>query len=117
MAYDVKESPTGGTRAVMSPPTPPKMSDFDLTSVRIERVNNGVVIECNHKMKPEVEQKMRGKSGKDYVEYDVRNPSEKHVFDDVSAASEFIEARLMGKDYEKKEKADAGPKVKVKVTK
>ena len=104
-----------GTHAVMKPPSKPKMSDYDLTQVRIERVENGCSIECNFKMKPEVEKAMRGKSGKEYVDYDVRNTTEKHVFNNIEEAAEFVEARLMGKDYQKHEKAETKAKTKVKV--
>ena len=104
-----------GAHAVMKPPSKPKMSDYDLTQVRIERVENGCSIECNFKMKPEVEKAMQGKSGKEYVDYDVRNSTEKHVFNNIEEAAEFIEARLMGKDYQKHEKAETKAKTKVKV--
>lgn len=108
----VKEGYAGGTHAVLKAPTPPNMTDFDLTNVTIERAENGVVVECRYKMKPDVEKKMKGKAGRDYVDYDVRNPSEKHVFNDIAEAAEFLEARLLGKAYEKKEKAAAKVKVK-----
>lgn len=90
-----------GTHLTLSPPTPPKMSEFDLTNVRIERVANGVIVECNYKMKPGAESKAKKGSGRDYVDYDVRNPSEKHAFNDLEEASAFITARLLGKEYSK----------------
>lgn len=104
-----------GTKTVMKPPTPPKSSDYDMTDIHIERVNNGVVVECTHKMKPDVEKKMSGKDGKNYVDYDTRHKREKHAFNDMAAAAEFIESTLLGKGYEKHEKAETvGDKVKVK---
>ena len=95
-----------GSHTVMKPPTPPKLSDYDLTNVRIERAENGVVVECNYKMKPEAEKKLKGKDGKGYVDWDLRNSTEKHVFNNIAEAAEFLEARLLGKDYAKHEKAE-----------
>ena len=118
MAYDVKESTAapGGAHATMKAPTPPKLSDYDLTDVRISRAANGVSVECEHCLKPEVEKAMKAKNGKDhYLDYDIRRKSEKFVFNDLPKAAEFIEARLLGKDYATPEKAEAGAKVKVKV--
>lgn len=103
-----------GTHAVLKAPSKPNMSDYDLTNVRIERVENGCTVECNFKMKPEAEKTMKGKDGKNYVDYDIRNTSEKHVFNNISEAAEFIEARLLGKSYDKHEKAEIGAKAKVK---
>lgn len=102
-----------GTKTVMKPPTPPKSSDYDMTDIHIERVNNGVVVECTHKMKPEAEKKMSG-AGKNYVAYDTRHKREKHAFNDMAAAAEFIESTLMGKAQAKTEKAETTDKVKVK---
>lgn len=103
-----------GTHSTLVAPTPPKMSEFDLTNVRIERAENGVVVECNYRMKPEVQKKMQGKNGNGYVDYDVRQPTEKHVFNDIAAAAEFLEARLLGKEYTKHEKSEPAEKIKVK---
>ena len=105
MKTSIYVNDAGRTHAVLRPPSKPKMSDYDLTQVRIERVENGCTVECNFKMKPEVEKAMRGKSGRDYIDYDVRNTTEKHVFNNIGEAASFIEARLMGKDYGKQAKA------------
>lgn len=113
MDYQVKQNAVGNTHVTMKPPSMPKMSEYDLTNVRIKRVSNGCTVECNYKMKPETEAKMRGKNGKEYLDYDLRNPTEEHVFNNIGEAAEFIEARLLGKDYEKKEK-QSGDKVKVR---
>lgn len=111
--YDVKEDALGRTHSVMKPPAKPKMTDYDLTQVRIERVENGCTVECNYRMKPDAEKALRGKDGKTYVDYDVRNITEKHVFNDIGEAAEFIEARLLGKDYQKHGKAEVA-KMKVR---
>lgn len=104
--YEVGKNSLGRTHAVLKAPSKPKMSDFDLTNVRIERAENGVVVECNYRMKPEVELKMKGKDGKTYIDYDVRSPSEKHVFNNIEESAEFLEARLLGKDYQKHERKE-----------
>ena len=114
MSYVVSSRPTGGTSAVMKPPTPPKMSDFDLTSVRIEPAENGCVVECSYRMKPAVEQKMKAAKGKDgYIDYDVRNPSVKKVFagEEAKAIQSAIHDALNGK----KESAGEKPASKAKV--
>lgn len=115
-SYKVSERTAGpGMRAVLSPPTPPKASDFDLSSVRIEPAHNGCIVECTYKMKPDVEQKMKGKAGKDYVDYDVRNPTIKKVFQgaEAEAIKAAIQAALSGKKEESGEKKERPVKVKV----
>jgi hypothetical protein len=97
----------------MEPPKPPKMSDFDLTNIRIEPAENGCIVECSYKMKPEVQKKMSGKKG-EYVDYDVRNPSIKKVFtgEQAEEIKEAMHATLHGK-----EEAKATTKSKPKVSK
>src|SRR3990167_9939892 len=110
--YNVSMNSSGRTHAVLKPPSKPKMSEYDLTNVRIERAENGCTIECNFRMKPETEKSMRGKECKNYVDYEVRNITEKHVFNDIGEAAQFMEARLLGKDWQKHEKAEAKMKLK-----
>ena len=83
----------------LKPATKPNMKDYDLTRIGIDRADNGVIVNCSYKMKPEAA--LKATKGKDYLDYDQRNPDEKHVFDDMSAAAEFIEGRLTGKIDEK----------------
>ena len=114
MAYEVSSRPQGGSTAVMKPSAPPKMTDFDLRSVNIEPAQNGCIVECNYRMKPEVEAKMKAKAGKDgYVDYDVRNPSVKKVFagEEAKAIQSAIHDALNGK----KESAGEKPASKAKV--
>lgn len=114
-SYEVTNSPVGGTKATLQPPTPPKPQDFDLTSVRIEPAENGCVVECSYKMKPDVEQKMKAKAGKDhYVDYDVRNPSVKKVF--AGAEAEAIKTAIHESLNGKKE-SGGEKQVKVRVRK
>lgn len=102
-----------GTKTTVSGQQSPNMKDFDMTNVRIERAQNGVVVECNHKMKPEAQAKM-GKGNGDYVDYDSRNPTEKHVFNDMESASKFIKSRLAGEDYDAPQ-SEPAEKTKVRV--
>lgn len=110
--YDVETNSKGLTHATLRPPSKLKMSEYDLTNVRIERAENGCTIECNFRMKPETEKSLRGKDGKNYVDYDIRNITEKHVFNDIGEAAQFMESRLLGKDWQKHEKAEAKMKVR-----
>ena len=112
MPYDVSTNKLGRTEAVLSPAEPPEISDYDLTDARLESAKNGVIVTCEHKLKPDVERKMKGKEGKNYVDYEVRNRSTKHVFNDRGEATEFLASRLMGK--ESKPKVETSPKMKVR---
>ena len=55
---------------------------------------------------------MRGKDGQRHVDYDVRNRSTKHVFNDRGEATEFLASSLMVK--ESKPKVETSPKMKVR---
>jgi hypothetical protein len=114
-SYEVKTNPGGRTQATLKPPTPPKASDFDLTSVRIEPAENGCVVECSYKMKPDVAQKLKARAGKDhYLDYDVRNPSVKKVFAgaEADAIKTAIHAALNGKKESSGEKSPSKVKVR-----
>ena len=97
--YSMHDRP-GKTHAVMTAPEAPDLKDFDLTNVPIDRVANGVVVECRYKMKPEAQAKKQ--KGKDYIDYDSRYPNDKHAFNDMDEAAAFITGRLLGKSAEKK---------------
>lgn len=116
-SYEVTQRPAGpGTKTTMKPPTPPKMSDFDLTSVRIEPAENGCVVECSYRMKPDVQQKAEAAKGKGgYVDYDVRNPSTKKVFagEEAKAIVTAIHDALNGKKESGGKPAASKTKVKI----
>lgn len=117
MAYEVKASAMSpkGTHATLKAPTPPKMSDYDLTSIKIREIENACIVECSYTMKPAAVDKIKKATKRDYVDYDVRETREEHSFPEREQAAEFISARVLGKEHAgSPKKPDAKPKTKVK---
>lgn len=69
----------------------PTDDDYDLTSVRIEQAENGVVVNCGYRIKESVANKMKKAEPGYYPGY---CEDEKHVFEDESSAKEFIMGEL-----------------------
>ncbi len=76
----------------------PTDDDYDIAGIEIDEAENGVVITCRYKLKPEVEAKMRkasengGPSPYSYCDFDSNR--EKHVFETQDAAKKFIMSEL-----------------------
>ena len=70
---------------------PDSDKDFQLSGIRIDDAENGVVIKCEYRLKPEIEQKMR-KSQQSIPYYG--DNSESHVFEDKADALKFITGEL-----------------------
>lgn len=101
MNYSVEKSTMSpkGTHATLKAPTPPKMSDYDLTSIKIREIENACIVECSYRMKPSAVDKIKKATKRDYVDYDVRESQEEHSFPEREAAAEFISARVLGKEH------------------
>lgn len=67
--------------------------DYQLCGVRIEDAENGVVVKCEYRLKPEVEAKMRKSNGGMGCYYGGDN-SESHVFEQKADAQAFINGEL-----------------------
>lgn len=79
---------------------------YNLTNTEIRAVDNGFVISCRYKVKPEFE-----KNGKKELDYDMRYQSEEHVCQSREEAAEFVASRILGKEYR-----SATPAAKSKVS-
>lgn len=101
MAYKVEASQTSpsGTRAILKAPTPPKMSDYDLTRIGIREIENACIVECSYTMKPAALDKLKKATKRDYVDYETRESREEHSFTTREEAAEFISARVLGQEH------------------
>lgn len=70
---------------------PDSEKDFQLSGIRIDDAENGVVIKCEYRLKPDVEAKMR-KASQNIPYYG--DNSESHVFEDNKDALAFITGEL-----------------------
>lgn len=74
----------------------PTDADYDLCCIEIDEAENGVVVNCRYKLKPEIEAKMNSQrsSGMDVPYSSWDSDREKHVFEDKKAAMAFIQGEL-----------------------
>lgn len=93
----------------------PKDSDYYLSSINIEPAQNGVIINCNYRMKEKVRNSYRNQGI-----YDTYKDGPKTIFDDYDDASEFVLAELKKLDWEEareEARGEHGAKTKAKAKK
>lgn len=97
MGAKISTTESGATRATIdSQKKAIDPKNYMLRSVNFEAAENGVIASCEYKLKPDVERAMekKAKGGGNYIDYDSRYRSEKHVFEDYAGARDFITSEL-----------------------
>lgn len=99
MATDISEPMPGRVHTSITPESEGMdFKKYNLTGIEVDSVDNDVIISCRYKMKPDLEAKAE-KAANSGLDYNQRYQSERHVFEDMSKATAFVEARMSGKDH------------------
>lgn len=72
----------------------PADKDYMLCGIRIDYAENGVVVDCDYHLRPEIKEKVQKQNSMGGPYCDSYIPPEKHVFESKEAAKEFILSEL-----------------------